>query len=464
MQQRLEVENKGSNALARCLLFIALCAAAPINSHAAEPEYPPKLPDGKSLASITSDDFLKPPAGFASDVAIATATPTVEFLYYPKQDYPAKTWSAWGDSLAVGDKYYSSIGDHEAPSGNAFVYEYDAASKTLKTLVDVKALLKLPADHYTPGKIHGRIDLGSDGWLYFATHRGSTRATTAENHFQGEWILRHHPESGKSETVAHAPLANQCYPTSTLDPERMIFYAGTADGNHEVKTMQFLAYDLRHRKVLYSDNHGPYRYLIFARSTGKVYFHGDPKDMSAGNPGAARRLVRFDPEKAGKPGPIDATIGLRAATDETSDGLVYTVDGDNLWAFDVKSERVTSLGPLCVGKQTYIASIDVDPKTGRYLYYVAGAHGGSHEDGAPLVQYDVKQKRRKVIAFLHPVLHQRLGYTPLGTYGTAVSPEGEKVFITWNGNRGAEPNDRRVPFNTCALTVVHIPASERPIE
>jgi hypothetical protein len=444
--------------LGSILLFFAA-----LNSlDAADPDYPPQLPDGKPFASIvTSDDFLKPTATLRSGVQVATTPPTVDFLYYPSQSYVAKTWSAWGDGLAVGDKYYSSIGDHEAPSGNAFVFEYDASTKELKTLVDVKKVLKLPADKYTPGKIHSRIDLGSDGWLYFATHRGSTRATTAANGFQGEWILRHHPGSGKSEVVAHAPLANQCLPTSTLDPERLIFYAGTADGDHEIKTMQFLAYDTKRRNVLYSDHHGPYRYLIFAKSTGKVYFHGDPDDAATKNPDGAHRLVCFDPNKPGKPKPIDAIVGLRAATEETADGIVYAVDGDNVWAFDVKSERAVSLGSLCVGKQTYIASIDVDPKTGRYLYFVAGAHGGSHQDGSPLVQFDVKLRRSKVIAFVHPVLYKRFGYTPLGTYGTAVSPEGDKVFITWNGNRGTDPNERRVAFNTCALTVIHIPATER---
>jgi hypothetical protein len=429
---------------------------------AAEPEYPPRLPGGKAFVSIRSADFLKRSDTLKEDVQIAVAQPTVDFFYYPGQDYAAKSWSAWGDSLAVVDRHYSSIGDHEAPSGNAFVYEYDAAKQALRRIVDVRKVLKLPAGHYTPGKIHSRLDLGNDGWLYFSTHRGSTRATTAENHFSGDWILRHHPQTSATEIVAHAPLANQCLPTSVLDPKRLIFYAGTADGDHREKRVQFLAYDALRRRVLYSDNYGPYRYMIFARSTGRLYFHGKPDASLGENSRAARQLVRFDPDKPGEPTPIDATLGLRSATEETATGIVYTADGDNLWAFDVKSERATSLGPLCVGREDYIASIDADPKTGRYLYFVAGAHGGSHRDGAPVVQYDVKHRRRKVIAFLHPALHGLIGYTPLGTYSTAVSPDGDKVYITWNGNRGADPGSGKTPFNTCALTVLHIPAAERP--
>ena len=77
------------------------------------------------------------------------------------------------------------------------------------------------------------------------------------------------------------------------------------------------------------------------------------------------------------------------------------------------------------------------------------------------MQFDVKTRTRKVVAFLHPYYFEKYGYTLLGTFGTAVSPEGDKVYISWNGNRGASIGDRRVRFNPCALTVVHIPESER---
>ena len=48
-----------------------------------------------------------------------------------------------------------------------------------------------------------------------------------------------------------------------------------------------------------------------------------------------------------------------------------------------------------------MTSLDVDP-TGRYLYYVPGAHGDAEKDGSPVVQFDVRTRSKKVIAFLHP--------------------------------------------------------------
>jgi hypothetical protein len=140
--------------------------------------------------------------------------------------------------------------------------------------------------------------------------------------------------------------------------------------------------------------------------------------------------------------------------------LVYTVStgqrsGDaTLWQFNTRTEKAKQIGMIAVGTEAYVASLDVDP-TGRFLYYVPGAHGGGYRDGSPLVQYDVKAGTKKVIAFLHPFYQDNYGFTPKGTYSTAVSAEGDKVYITWNVSRGTRA------WDCCGLTVVHIPESER---
>src|SRR5436190_298634 len=129
--------------------------------------YPPKLPGNQTIVTDTSADFLKPPATLKEGVAIAKTPPTIDFMFYPHQDYPGAPWSNWGDSLAVNGKYYSAIGDHLAigakgdgshGTGTGFVFEYDPATKSLRTLVNTTEVLKMPAGHYTPGKIHSRLD------------------------------------------------------------------------------------------------------------------------------------------------------------------------------------------------------------------------------------------------------------------------------------------------------------------
>jgi hypothetical protein len=413
--------------------------------------FPPALPDGKAVITDTSDQFLKPPNGLREGVTVAKTPPTIDFLYYPGQTYAGKPWSAWGDSLAANGKYYASIGDHLAPQGNAFVYEYDPEAKRFRQLLDVRKLLDLPEGHYTPGKIHSRLDLGDDGWLYCSTHRGSTKVTTDQYHYQGDWIIRIHPETAKSEVVVQGAVPKHCVPCSVLDPKQFIFYGGTAPGSGgDEEGIQFFAYDVRNHKLLYSGPDGPSRYMIFAKSTGRVYYT-QGKDDGA--------LVRFDPDK-GKPEKIEGKIGIRAATQETRHGVVYTVSSaqggrePTLYAFNTKTEAVEMLGPAAVGKQGYIATLDADP-TGRYLYYVPGAHGASDADGSPVVQFDTKTRTRKVLAFLHPFYQQKYNFIPKGTYSAAVDPKGEKLYITWNVSRGSRA------WDCVGLTVIHIPESER---
>jgi hypothetical protein len=416
--------------------------------------FPPKLPDGKDIHTVTSDEFIKAPDTIEKGVLIAKTAPTVDFLFYPCQTYKAKIWSNWGDGLAINGKYYSSVGDHDAPKGNAYVYEYDPAKKALRLLTDIASLLGNLL--YLPGKIHGRLDLGKDGWLYFSTHRGGTNVTNDKYEYKGDWIIKCDPKTGKAEVVAHGPVPKHCIPNSVLDPERMIFYGGTAPGlgKDDVNGVMFFSYDVANKKLLYSCPDGPPRYMILANSTGKVYY----VPGSDGNVGA---MMRYDPAKpAMPPVKLAAQLGLRAATQETKDGMVYTVSKggkggkSTLFSFNTKTEEAKEIGPVSVGTQEYITSLDIDP-TGRYVYYIPGAHGRSENDGSAVVQFDTKTKTRKVIAFLHPYFKDKIGAIPTGTFSSAIDPAGDKLYITWNVKRGT------AAWDCCALTVIHIPESER---
>lgn len=424
--------------------------------------FPPKLPDDEPVVTDKAKEFLTPPTTLKKDVDVAKEPPTVDFLYYPGQTYAGNPWSAWGEGLAANGKYYASLGDHwsadrERP-GNAFVYEYDPATRNFRLLADVRAVLRLPEGHYSPGKIHGRLDLGDDGWLYFATHRGADRVTNDKYHYRGDWIIRCDPATGKAEVVTCGPVPRHAIPASVLDPKRMIFYGGTAQGvGRGDENIHFFAYDVKNRKLLHAGPDGAYRALAFARSTGRVYY-------TQGIAGRSDEgvLMRYHPdENGGKPARVEGkTLGLRAATQETRQGYVYTVSqGDRgvdatLWALNTKTEGVEKLGTAAVASQGYVASLAADP-SGRYVYYAPGAHGGSERDGAAVVQLDTMTRRKKVIAFLHPFYQEKYGATLKGTYSVAVDPKGDKLYVTWNVSRGSPV------WDCCALTVIHIPEAER---
>lgn len=439
----------------RLALLLAVGSALPLAAQKDAPKWPPPaLPDGKAVVSDTSERFVTVPAGVTlkPGVTVAKAAPTIDFAYFPGQDYAGKPWSCWGESLFANGKYYAAIGDHLAPAGTARVFEYDPAKKAFRQLADLKTLLALPDGHYSPAKIHTALSLGADGYIYFGTHRGSTTVTTDKNHYKGDWIVRVHPGTAKAEVVAHAPVAKHCIPTGFLDPERLIFYGGTApgEGKEDATGIRFFAYDVRKQKVLCDVADGPKRAMVFARSTGRVYY----------TPASGGPLVRFDPAK-GDLVKLSAELpDLRAASDETKDGIVYAVSSGQgareptLYAFDTKTEQVTALGSPMAGAVGYITALKVDA-SGRYLYYVPGAHGGADKDGSAVVQYDTKTKTKKVLAFLHPFYRDTYGVTPVGSYGYSLSPAGDALYVTWNANRGGKV------WDVCALSVVHIPAAER---
>ncbi len=422
---------------------------------------PPALPNGQPVLTVESELVLRQPASadvpLKEGTRIAKTPPRVVFAFLPGQTYPGKPWSNWSDGCVHNGRYYSALSDHLSPGGSALLYEFDPTNGSVRILADVRKVLLesgrlAPEERYTPGKVHSRVQAGSDGWLYYATHRGNPREANDANGYRGDWILRTWPDPDpakvKTEIVADYPEPKHSLPASVLDPIRMIFYAGTVAGPDAAeKGNMFLAVDARTGQVIHRAPNGFDRYAIFAGSTGRVYW-GIRPDKGEG----AAKGFRFDPEtKTVEPCPTVPHV--RACTEETPEGKVYGVSGNacDLWMFDVRTEQVTPLGDGAPGRNTYVTSMDADP-SGRYLYYVPGAHGGGPREGTPVMQYDVKTRQRKVIGFMN-ALAEKVGAQFEGTFSTALSEKGDILFITWNMGR---------PKWDCgAVTALFIPESER---
>ena len=390
---------------------------------------------------------MKPGPNLRPGVTIAKIAPRVTFMYYPGQTYPGNPWCFRGVGCVKDGKYYSALCDHLAPLGTAKLFEFDSQSKKFRLLVDTAKFLRKSRQitakmKYTPGEIQTRIEFGNDGWLYYGTTRGSTRVTNDANGFLGEWVLRTQPKTARTEVVCAFPVAKHCILASVLDPKRMIFYGGTAAGDYKIKDVRFFAVDVKTGKVIKSAKNGFDRYVIFAKSTGCLYWDGR----------------KYDP-KTNKITPSEAPH-VRSATVETPQGIVYGTSHREakIWAFNVKTEKLTWLGEGAVGTQGYVSSIHADP-SGRFLYYVPGAHGGASKDGTPIVQYDVQTRKRKVLAFLHKHFHKKCKYHLDGCFCSVLDPKGESLYISWDGWRDGQP---RGPESS-ALTVVEIPESERKL-
>src|SRR4051794_40686744 len=186
--------------------------------------YPPTLPGGKEVVREETPAFLQPGPNLRPGVAVATTPPAVDFAFYPLQNYPGNPWSHRADGIVVGDKYYSSSNDHLAPRGTAHLWEYDAVRRLFRHLCDTSKFLEsanaFPADmNYRPGEMQSRIDLGGDGWLYYATDRGSPTVTNDAHGYRGEFVLRTHPATAQTEIVATFPVSKHTIPASVVDPK-----------------------------------------------------------------------------------------------------------------------------------------------------------------------------------------------------------------------------------------------------
>ena len=161
------------------------------------------------------------------------------------------------------------------------------------------------------------------------------------------------------------------------------------------------------------------------------------------------------------------------------DGLFWgiTYSGE-IFSYDPEKEEVKGHGLIWPGYDLYSCTIDRSPG-GRYLYYTIGAHSRAYLYGSPVIQYDIKTGKRKVLAFLYQHFYDKFGYIPGGSYAFKLDDKGEKLFMMWNGDfndaealkekGGWDPKDISTygmpsnldAFGHCAVFVLNIPDSER---
>lgn len=407
-----------------------------------------------------SPTLLRPPVGLSGDFAIANEPPAIDFAYFPNQWAGARLWSSWGDALCAADgSFYASIGDHDAPHGTAYVYRIDPESPALKLVVDYNTVIGADdKTRYSPGKIHGNLVEADAGRIYFIGYRGSEGQTTTAAGYRGDWLLRHDPRTGRTENLG-IPIPDCSVPVLLHHAGTESLYGLAVPGQTAADpTHRFFRFTIDGAKPL--GDGGPLpniaRALILADDGRAWYSHRNAAGQDV--------LVRYDPQSQKLTETAAHVPGggqLRAASRPDPAGIVYCITADGLlFTFDTKDESIEELMPVFTAPPLYTATCRLDA-AGRYLYYLPGAHGGGRGIGTPIVQYDTRTRRRKVIAFLSDYLREERDYNPGGTYGIALSADGSRLFVNLNG---AAVGSKESDFGRCAAVVVHIPADDRRTE
>jgi hypothetical protein len=402
--------------------------------------------------NINSNDLLQIPQGIQGDFKVATIPSRVEAVLFNGLPSIQNTlWSSWGNGcLASNGKYYTTIGDHRGTEGKSYVYEYDPAKQTLTRIVNIAEVISQKPGQYGHGKIHSGMH-EHKGSLYFATYWGKQKEVPAAyaSGYKGSLLFRYDLRSRKTENLG-AIAPKKGLPGSALDPERELLYFYGVEGERG----EVVVYDLKKRSVRFqggAESTTDHRVFMMTKQ-GKVYF-SDPNG----------RLSFYDPDKNVisatsliLPGPRGR---LRAAAQATSSGIIYGMTrSGRLFAFHSAKQAIKDLGPNFLGGD-YTAVMVLSPDE-KYLYFAPGAHGSAVKSGTPIVQYEIKTGRRKVIAFLLQSLIKEAGYFIAGNYNMQIDAKGAVLYCTFNGSKQI-PGKDSVEFGLPAVVVIHIPQSER---
>ena len=427
------------------------------------------------VATIDStNEFLRVPAPIEALRAkegvvsfdVARTAPQVELAFHDQLGADAaarRLWSSWGDICVADDgRVYCAIGDHGNDAGGdarCFLYCWEPKERRLWQVVDMNRVVPQRPGQPAWSKVHAKIDQGADGKIYFScTLNAGGKAGDAKYGFNealpGGQLYRYDPPSGKVEVVTSLP-PRRCTATSLLDRARNVWWCNLEAGKGEA----LWGIHLETKKVVFQGEDGSvgFNRAFALLGDGRILFNG-PTSLQVLDPTTKRATpTKVMTSAATSP-------GMRCATRESKSGHVYGVmqTTHQLFDFTVAIGEFKLLGPTWLaGEYTTVCELSPDE---RFLYYLPGSHGRAWQSGTPVMQFDLVTGRRKVLAFLAPVVESRTGYVPAGTYGMKVSADGATLYVNFNGHPADAIRPEKMKpngFGLTAFAVIQIPESER---
>lgn len=461
----------------RQVLNLGLAASAGVFiGHAAAqdaPVWPPPLRGAKNgTVTLRSDRFLEVPeavaqarrAQGAAEFTVAKAPPTVDLAFHGNLGPNAigrRLWSSWGDiGLASDGKVYCGIGDHADDAGGdarCFLYVWDPAAKILTQVVDMNRVIPPQPGRPAWSKVHAKIDEGADGQILFScTLNDGNRAANANfrwtKQLPGGQLYQYDPQKRQTTVLATLPGAPRCTATSLYDRQRNTWWC-----NLEVGGNALYGLDLAKRRPVFQSADGTVgfnRNFALDRA-GNIYFNGPQSNLWKYD----RNTNRVAQTKTN----FGKSPGMRSSSRESRDGQIFGTlqQTGQLFRYSPARDNLALLGP-CWHTGDYVTVAELSPDE-RFVYFLPGAYGQATRSGTPVIQYDIANNRRKVIAFLAPAFAQTHDYAPAGTYGAKISSDGSTLYVNFNGHptKNLPKHLRPNGFGMCAFAAIHIPRSER---
>jgi hypothetical protein len=387
-----------------------------------------------------TDSSPKVLAGDPKGASIAVTAPTIDFGVFDVDPNRYSTdYGAWGNVVLGPDgKYYFGFGDHATDDrgghDGAILGSYDPATKRHEILMYSKDLFGPSGE----GKFHGRPDIDpATGDMYLVG-------------FYNGHVVHYNIYSRHGEDLG-APVPGTGWPEHTWDWKRnRLFAVGPQDG-------AVLVYDTARHTVIHSgvpvDSatgdrlHWNSRARLLDRESGNLY----------GTEDGTNRLIEYN-AATGRFSRMGASLAapMRAWTNVAEpDGAFWMFDTKGqIYRFLPGQDRVVAQGKNWGTAGWYVTSI-ARSSDGHYLYYSLSEDKVlPTSQGQPILQYDTRTNRLKVLAFLSPYYKQTDGYATSKIYGVALNSDGSALFAIANGN---VQDGTRLP----SMFNIHIPESER---
>ncbi len=236
---------------------------------------------------------------------------------------------------------------------NAFLVEFDPATKQMKTVVDAhKEIGTTVTGFAAQAKIHTRNNVGRSGKIYFGTKQGYPKKGEKRDAYLGGYPMVFDPATGKTR-VYEIPIKHQGIISVTPDEARGVAYVSTCSDERPVESAHFMILDLetgKYRDLL--DTRHMYAFIVVDH-VGRAY-----------HPVLGGEIARYDPQ-TDKLTRLKQTIDGKPPTDDSL--LAHPKSHPINW--DMSPDRKTLYSVAMSGNQlfAYDLSAKGDTLVGRSL-------------------------------------------------------------------------------------------------
>jgi sugar lactone lactonase YvrE len=289
----------------------------------------------------------------AAVVVIGATSPSeaVDYLWSTAYAIPKETTTEQSGYFSIVEgkngKLYIGTAKYRH---NAFLVEFDPATKAMKVVVDCHKEIGTTATGFAAqAKVHTRNNVGESGRIYFATKQGYPAEGEQRTDYPGGYPMVYDPATGKTR-VFEIPVKHQGVISITPDESRGIAYISTCSDARPLESAHFMLLNLETGKYRdLTDSHHMYAFIVLDH-LGRAYHPLLGGEIARYDP-RSDKLERLKQTIDGQPPtaesllahPESHPINWEVSPDRKTLYAV-TMSGNALYAYDLTAEGDTLPG------------------------------------------------------------------------------------------------------------------------